>query len=79
MSACGPVELRRVQPMQAGEYSVRRGGHVAIACPSCGTVSKLDWPYRVSQLGAVAPAWQCIYCSWSGELKLVDYAEAVLT
>lgn len=73
-----PTSLHRVQPMLPGQYSVRHTGSVALACPSCGMVSVLDWPYRVAQTGTVAPAWLCSVCDWSGEIKLIDYAEAVV-
>lgn len=72
------TEIRRVQPMAAGEYSVRQGGSVAIACPCCGFVWHLDWPYRVSNEGTVRPKWLCERCNWTGDIKLVDYGEAVL-
>ena len=77
------TDLRRVQAMQASEYSVRRRGaaeSVAVACPCCGGVRGLDWPYMVApQTGDVRPSWLCDVCGWTGELRLVDYAEEVVT
>ena len=73
------TSLHRVSPMLPGQYSVRRGGTVALACPCCGRTTILDYPYRVAQTGDVRPAWLCEACNWSGELQLVDYAEEVVT
>lgn len=75
------ADLRRVQPLAPGEYSVRRRGgaeSVAVACPCCGAVRGLDWPYRVAQTGDVQPEWLCDVCGWSGELRLVDFAEELV-
>lgn len=72
------VEIRRVAPMQPGEYSIRRGGRVALACPCCGVVVPVDWPYKISETGVVLPAWLCLQCNWSGVIKLTDYAEEVV-
>lgn len=72
------IRLSRVPPMLPGQYTKRSTGTVALACPCCAFVTVLDWPYRVGASGVVAPKWLCAVCNWSGDVQLVDYAEAVV-
>lgn len=69
------IKLRRVPEMRQGEYSKRASGTVAIACPVCAFVSVLDYPFRISNTGVVAPRWLCSVCNWTGDLQLVDWGE----
>lgn len=69
------IAVRRVPPMLPGQYSKRGSGTVALACPCCGVISLLDYPFRISDSGVVAPRWLCERCNWTDELQLVDFKE----